>query len=269
MFDPEDESIPSGESRSFEESELISGSDGWITPGGKFYSCTPEEHDTCASFLLENRKDEIQKALKQNKSNRQNQIDSLPPRVILKAAGYALFSHGILAEQNLPKDLSLEQIKKISDANLKFTPESGRIEPNLYLEFQKTLSANEELSNLMEVFGYEGREGITNWIANPSTILYLSDWMDSRGARTALEVYDLITRGYSSEYKFGEAINHGDQFIWRKVSLASGGDIYIQMNEHEHDAFQDYVGDHDYLISLVSLDQIKEFLQTEAIPELE
>jgi len=102
-----------------ESSRVANASDGWITPAGVFYGCESDEHDELARFLWESQREKILAGITED-------IDNLNPRIILKQAGYALLSRGLLAEENLPDRLSAKQLVFISENRLLLVPGSSR-----------------------------------------------------------------------------------------------------------------------------------------------
>src|SRR4051812_43275630 len=114
----------------FESSTKVSLKDGWITPGGIFYGCTPEEHDECAQYLLQTNQEDIKESLELNHSEILEDIDGLNPRRVLHAAGYALLSSGLIVESNMPESLTTEQLELMEKNGLTFAPESGRLQPS-------------------------------------------------------------------------------------------------------------------------------------------
>jgi hypothetical protein len=255
-------------SKHFEGKRVVTSEDGWITPTGIFYACTSEEHDDSAGYLLKAHRANIEHRLKEDHQYQiLENIDDLPPRSVLKTVGFALLSKGLLVESNLPSSVSRKQLELMQRSNLKFAPESGKLDPEIYLEYGRQLRQNPQVALLLESQSHETRQAIEAFVDNPSSLLMLSDAYDQD--LDIKKVYDTLTAGHTKELVRGEAINHGDQFTWRKVTLPSNSAVYIQLDDHEHDAYADYRGDHDYAISLVSKQAVQRFLQTEDIPQLD
>ncbi len=237
----------------FEGSKAVDSHDGWITPAGVFYGCNPEQHDQLAKFLLQNNKSNIEHRLREDNNHAMlSNLDNLPPRVVVKAAGYALLSHNLLAEQNLPKTLTLRQLELMKRNNLTFMPESGRLQTDIYLEVRKLLKDNPKTSEIADsqTYSYDHRQNFKSFVENPSEVIGIYD-----DESLADEVYDLLTIGNTAEIKMRR---DRDIVTWRKVQLPSGNEVFVQQDRHEHSGNSNYALYED-AISLVSKHDIKKF----------
>lgn len=247
----------------FESSKKANSQDGWITPGGIFYGCTPEEHDECAKYLLQTHQIKIKETLEKSNDNNVHQVledmDKLNPRIILKSAGYALLSDGLLVEQNMPDSLSVKQLEFMQRSRLTFAPESGKLQPSVYLEFRERLKKEPGISDIEESLKhYDGgwNDNLGNFqsfIENPASYLYLQNI----SPKAAEEIYNLLTRGGAAETTFQGGYG-GDRNImkWRSIILPSGTEVFVQYNHHTH---ADYDADDEDSFALVSKKDIEEF----------
>lgn len=238
----------------YKGSKMVSSEDGWITPAGVFYACTPEDHDEIANFLWQSKRDNVLHRLRENKNYEVlGNIDDLPPRVILKAAGYALLSHNLLAESNLPRTLSSKQLELIKRSNLTFIPESGRLDPSVYLEFRDLMKANLRIAKILESreCSYEARQSLKTFMENPSDIISVHDEDNFSD-----EIFDILSKGHTAEIKSKSRI---DVITWRRIQLPSGNEAYIQFERHEHRGNPNYTLYQD-VISLISKKGVTDFI---------
>lgn len=219
----------------FESSKKTNKPDGWITPGGIFYGCTPEEHDDSAKYLLQTNKAHIKKLLDKNQEyGTLGQIEELNPRIILRKAGYALLSNGLLVEQNLPYSFTTKQMEFMVQNHLAFAPESGKLEPAIYLELKDWLKTNLEIENLLEKVRYghdENEQQLKSFIENPSSLALLSDSFKGD------EIFESIAKDNTDEItRLSIRGRDRERMRWRKIHLPSGSEVFLEFNHHEHHA---------------------------------
>jgi hypothetical protein len=233
----------------------ITSDNGWITPAGVFYACTPQEHDLCAGFLLKNNIVHIKNILENNyKSAVVGEIDQLSPRTVLKEAGFALLSDGLMVESNLPEHLSMKQFELMERAKLTFSPESGRLEPSIYLEFQKRLQEEQRLKELgTNIDGDKGEQTVDYFIKNPNGVLDIYDYHRSD------EIFDLLTSGYTSEIVINQIGK--SKYKWRQLNIGSGN-VFVEFIHHDHSedgAYECYPSVED-IFTLVDRSAVDKFL---------
>ncbi|MFC1749851.1 hypothetical protein ACFL2V_13715 [Pseudomonadota bacterium] len=252
---------PKDHETKFTSSSIVSSENGWITPAGTFYACTPEEHDELANFLWQSKRANIEHRIVNDKTvswEIQRRLDKLPARTIVKAAGYALLSGGLLAEENIPKNLTAKQLEIIGKSQAKFTPESGRLDPTFYLEYRGLLQQQtEQFQQITQDLEAEHIRNIENFISNPTQALVLSDFYSPIYEDDITQILDLLSPASIGEVSISGPRASRTNYRYRHISLPSSGEVYLQLKEHEH-AFGD-TGDRDYVFSIVSLEQIEKF----------
>jgi len=233
----------------FVMSDAISKPDGWITPEGMFYPCTPDEHDECAKYLLKTRTEEIKDLLINNEKYSIN-VDhpEIPPREILKAAGFGLLSGDLLSEYNLPVKLTFKQLDLIDRSGLVYTPLSGQLNLGDYQAFQEKMKGSEDAAKLIE------RKNIAfkNFLDDPTGTIHIEE-----NDEFAKKIFNILSAGYTKEitHKVGKGI-----MTWRHLQVGSNSDIYLELDYHDH-GYDDSYPETESWILLTNKKSIIKFLQ--------
>lgn len=259
------EDISGKEERNFESSRVVNSPDGWITPTGTFYGCSPDEHDVSAGYLLRTHRANIEHRLQENHQREiLSNIDKTNARTVLKAAGFALLSNGLMAETNLPKSLTTRQLELMQRSNLSFTPESGRLPPDVYLEFLKLLQGDPRIAEIRDSLDYDSQLEMDSFLKTPSRALVLSNIYGTSSMKEyAEEIYDITTVGKADEISVEISISR-DVIKWKPANLHGARDAYVQYERHEH-AGNPYRDDEDYYLALVSGKEVRSFIESMSV----
>lgn len=200
---------------------------GWITPAGVFYACTPLEHDVCAEFLLKNNIIHVKKLLEDREEySILSEIDQNNPRSVLKAAGFALLSDGLMTETNLPKYLTTKQLELVGRAKLTFSSESGKLDPLVYVEYQKILNNEKRLIELGEdIDGIKGYRSVASFVENPDEMLDLYDCSKTD------EIFSLLSQGSDEELSIGKIGK--SVYRWRRMKVGLS-EVFVEHINHDH-----------------------------------
>ncbi len=237
----------------FEISESITKPDGWITPDGGFYPCTPEEHDECAKFLLTTKSKEIEDLLI-NKEIYSIDLKrpEMPPREILKAAGFGLLSGNFLSEYNLPEKLTFKQLELIEKSGLVYKPMAGQLNFDVYRTFQEKMKKSEDVIKLLE------RKNVVfrNFLEDPTKTIHIEE-----NDGFAKKIFDILSANYTKEInlKLGKG-----QITWRRLDLKDYSDVYLELDYHDH-GYEDSYPETESWILLTNKEAITEFLQKSKI----
>ena len=247
-FDEADQKV----ARGFESSRVKNKPDGWISPNGVFYGCTPEEHDKCANFLLEHHKEYIDLQLIKNEkyTMRGWQADVIAAREKLKAAGFALLSDDQPSESNLPDTLSLRQMEFAKRNELVFAPQSGQLEVEQYQAFKEVVSQWDGVSKLLE----RKNKAVIKFMNDPTRTLYVAD-NDS----FAKKVFNALTEKSTGEVTLKL---RKEKLTWKKLDIPEHDDIYVEYHYHNHG--YDATPETESFIMLTNKKSIKEYLEEKA-----
>ena len=122
--------LEGSESKFRPQMEIMDGQQGWLSPSGKFYPCTEDEHDECARYLLSDKHADqyLQEVLKT--SEEQKPDDLLPPRLRIEKDGYILI-HGVVLPSGKFNSLTTQQKNLIISAKITITDPVGNAECSL------------------------------------------------------------------------------------------------------------------------------------------
>lgn len=131
----------------FEPSDTIDpGTDGWISPDGKYYRCSPDEHDEAAKFIRENDlyvgNAEERGVLIEHDRNR---LEFSSARSLLEFHDYILVRAGIGATL-IPRSVSTKQLKMLDDSKTPFfnAVRGESVDTDIYEETVKLLRTRVE-----------------------------------------------------------------------------------------------------------------------------
>jgi len=243
-------------SKKFEGHRKVTSDDGWITPAGVFYGCSSDEHDELAKYLLVTKKTNIESAISQHERYwKMEDVQHLSSREIIKVAGYALLSNGILAEQNLPDSLTLKQLTLMKNNKLIFAPESGMFSPSVYVEFSKKIKNDPDIPELLEKIIREGlKHEFQAFLKRPSTSF---DILQDNGV--SRDVFDFLTKGSDAEItmKAGR-----DIITWRRIKLSSNKEVLVEHYFHKHGEYDEgYHPEEEAFLMLTDKKRVKEFIR--------
>ncbi len=237
--------------KTFESSRVASSPDGWIAPSGVFYSCTPQEHDECAKYLLKTHKNFIDTLLIRNERHAMRGDHSgYNPREVLKAAGFALLSGNLLSEANLPEKMTLRLMEFAERNHISFVPQSGQLTLEAYQAFQKKVRDSEGVKQLLERRNIAIRE----FVDDPTKMIPIQD--DDSFAEKLLSV---LTEGYTAQISL--KISKG-KIIWRRLAIPNQ-DIFLEYEYHDHTVGGAYESfpETEAFILLTDKKGIKEFIE--------
>jgi hypothetical protein len=241
----------------FEGSRKLTGKDGWISPAGVFYNCSPEEHDILADYILRDKKVYIEGLLEKNAGFEiWDKIKELSPREVIKSAGYALLSGNILSEQNLPETLSKKQMRFIHDNQMVFAPESSRLQPSVYLELKKRIQENKNLPSILQILKFcadsYAEEKFKNFIKNPYGyfhVFYLN-------GEESEEIRSFFSFGEDEEIYFESPWRN--TYTWTPIRGLADEDVFLEYSYHLHNGGEEPYQEEGY--KFVGKKAIKNFL---------
>lgn len=237
-----------GTENGFESSRVKIKPDGWISPSGVFYGCTPEEHDKCAEFLLEHHKEYVDSQLlkREKYTMRGWQAKEIAAREKLKAAGFALLSDDQLSESNLPETLSLRQMEFAKRNELVFAPQSGQLEVEQYQAFKEEVKNWEGVNRLLE----RKNKAVMKFMNDPTRTLYTRN-NDS----FAEKAFNALTEKSLGQFSL-KLIK--EKIIWRKLDVPNQDNIFVEYHYHSHPT------DTDVNIVLINKKEINKYLEEKA-----
>ncbi len=247
------------QNKTFEGLRKIISSDGWITPYGNFYACSPQEHDICAQYLVRAQEHFVKNQLeKNNEYQMPEEIFKLTPREVLKKAGFALLSDNLLVESNLPENLSIKQLELFSRAHLSLPIKEDWIDFETYKEFKELITPIYQSLKSKQKDIFDDNEVLTilkSFFSDPTTT-YHND--DDHGSPK--EAFDIMTKDYIAEQVLTES--KGTR-TWRMINIPSGKEIIMEFVFHDHadgDENWTYGYEQESWISITSKQKIEKFL---------
>lgn len=119
-------------------------SNGWLSPSGKYFKCSPEEHNEAARFITDNDLLEINREGDSGEIShlrREKMISSRVPRTILEYHGYILVRDEILP--SVSSNITTKQMDMLKEANVTFIVSSSHENNNLKsYEYQSKIFVN-------------------------------------------------------------------------------------------------------------------------------
>lgn len=176
----------------------------------------------------------------------------MPPREILKAAGFGLLSGNFLSEYNLPEKLTFKQLELIEKSGLVYSPLSGQLNFEDYLAFQEKMKASEDANKLLE------RKNIAfkNFLNDPTGTIHFEE-----NDEFAKKVYNILSADYTKEItlKVGKGV-----MTWRRLNIGADSDIYLELDYHDHGYDDSYPGTESWIL-LTNKEAITKFLQNSKV----
>ncbi len=237
--------------KSFESSRAARSPDGWITPNGVFYSCTAQEHDVCAQYLLKAHRKLIDSLLLKNEHyDMRGEDTDYNPREILKAAGFALLSDNLLSETNSPEKMTLKLMEFIERNHITFMPESGQLSLESYLSFQDMMKRSEGAKQLLE----RGNIALKGFLDDPTHSISIQD--DDSFAE---ELLGALTEGYTAQVTL--KLSKG-KIIWRRLNIPNH-EVFLEYDYHDHTAGGSYESspETEVFIFLTDKKGVNEFIE--------
>lgn len=229
----------------FESSRSVTKPDGWITPAGVYYACNPPEHDDCAKYLLKTHSRLIDSLLEKNGVYNMSIDDpDLSPREVLKAAGFALLSDGLLVDSNLPKSFTLRQLEFTKRNHLEFINKGDQLGLSDYQAFQENIKNSQEAAELIK----RGNVVFKNFLEDPTQTMYFEE-----DRSLAEEIFNIISKDQTVEISL--VLGKG-KIIWRHISVGSGN-VFIYKFFHDH-GYEDTYPETETWISLTTKQNIKD-----------
>jgi hypothetical protein len=233
------------EEKIFESYRNVTKPDGWITPAGVYYACNPPEHDDCAKYILKTHSGLIDSLLEKN--GRYGMIghdSSFPPREILKAAGFALLSDGLLVDSNLPESLTLKQLEFNNRNHLEFINKGNQLELSDYQAFLEKIKNYDEIK---ETITFNERN-VRKFMEDPTYAIYFEE--DQYGADI---VFDVLTKNHTAEISL--EVGKG-KITWRRIDIDTIN-VFVEKNFHDH-GYEDTYPETETWISLTTKQNIED-----------